>query len=116
MGMASVEQAGVLHNVTKGPVDFAGAVPDLLPYCGRTIEVDGLVVDNPKMKLFMLQRLRAATGQTWIEARGFESDWRKRNGPSEEWMRADPAVKAIIAADGVYGVPGLAPKPKDAPK
>jgi hypothetical protein len=111
-----VDAAGVLRHATKGPVDFAGVVPDLLPFCGKTIEVDGLIIDNPKMKLFKLQRLRASAAEAWSDARGFESDWRKRNGPAEEWMRADPAVKAIIAADGVYGVPGLAPKPKEPAK
>lgn len=111
-----VDGAGVLRNATKGPADFAGAVADLLPYCGRTIEVDGLIIDHPRMKLFKLQRLRASASDPWMEARAFEADWRRRNGPADEWMRADPAVKAIIAADGVYGIPGLAPQPKDKPQ
>lgn len=111
-----VDSAGVLRNLTKGPADFAGAVPDLLPFCGKMVEVDGLIVDNPKMKLFKLQRLRASSADAWTDARAFEADWRKRNGDAPEWMRADPAVKAIIAADGVYGIPGLVPKPKEPAK
>ena len=35
---------GKLRIAAKGAVDFAGAVVDLLPHCGKTIFADGLLI------------------------------------------------------------------------
>ena len=100
---------GKLRMAAKGSTDFAGAVHDLLPYCGKTIEVDGLLIENPAITIFMAQRLREGADKPWIATTRFDADWEARHGKSEQWFRDDPLVKEVIAEDGVLGVKGLAP-------
>ena len=42
------------------------------------------------------------------------ADWREAaavcQAPSDEWWRADPTVRKVIADDGVLGIPGLKPE------
>ncbi len=105
-----VTEEGRLYPAVKDNVFFAGATLDLLPYCGRQVMVDGLVIENPAMTLLFVQRLRGSSKEAWKPARAFIEDWTARNGPSKEWWRNDPEVKAVIARDGVFGIPGLQPE------
>jgi len=103
---------GVLRVAVKGGVDFAGAIVDLIPYCGKEIFVDGLLIKSPKMTMYFVQYLRETESDPWIKTERFLAEWEKRNGKAEQWFRADPAVKEIIAADGVFGLgPDVKPKP-----
>jgi len=102
---------GKLYPAVKGATLFAGAVHDLIPYCGKKVMVDGLLIENPMMQLFFVQNLRQSADQKWQPAEAFEKHWTEKNGKAEEWMRADPVVKQTIAEDGVFGIKGLAPKP-----
>ncbi len=100
---------GTLYPAVKSNVFFAGATLDLLPYCGREVTVDGLLIENPAMTLLFVQNLRGSGREEWKPARAFIEDWERRNGPAREWWREDPKVKAVIARDGVFGIPGLEP-------
>lgn len=95
---------GKLRVAVKGSSDFAGPVSDLQPYCGRDIFVDGLLVESPKATLYFVQFLRESEAGPWIATDTFLKRWTGKNGAADEWMRADPAVKAIIAKDGVLGL------------
>lgn len=103
---------GTFRLVAKSNIDFAGATADLSPYCGREIEADGLLIENPAVTLFFVQRLRERPDQDWIAAERFKAEFEAKNGKAEEWWRADPEANRIIAADGPFGVKGLQPKPK----
>ncbi|MGX1787627.1 hypothetical protein ACWIGM_12835 [Bosea sp. NPDC055332] len=103
---------GTFRLVAKSNIDFAGATADLSPYCGRAVEADGLLIENPAVTLFFVQRLRERPDQDWIVAERFKVGWEARNGKAEEWWRADPEANRIIAADGPFGIKGLQPKPK----
>ncbi|WID95666.1 hypothetical protein QO058_23385 [Bosea vestrisii] len=103
---------GTFRLVAKSNIDFAGATGDLAGYCGREIEADGLLIENPAVTLFFVQRLRERPDQDWIAAERFKADWEARNSKAEEWWRGDPQANRIIAEDGPFGVKGLAPKPK----
>ncbi len=100
---------GKLRVAAKGSTDFAGAVHDLLPYCGKTIEVDGLLIENPAITIYMAQRIREGADKPWIATTRFAADWEARHGKTEQWFRDDPLVKEVIAEDGVLGIKGLAP-------
>lgn len=102
---------GKLRLAVKGATNFAGAVRELLPHCGKTILADGLLITNPAMTIFMVQNLRLSKADKLAPATAFEAEWKKANGPAEEWFRADPLVKQVIEADGVFGIKGLVPKP-----
>ncbi|SEK99586.1 hypothetical protein SAMN04515666_102559 [Bosea lupini] len=103
---------GMFRLVAKSNIDFAGATTDLSPYCGREIEADGLLIENPAVTLFFVQRLRERPDQDWIAAERFKADFEAKNGKAEEWWRADPEANRIIAADGPFGIKDLQPKPK----
>lgn len=112
LGLVTAE--GRLLPLAKGAVNFANGVADLLPYCGRKLQVDGLLIESPAMPMLFVQNLRASAQDPWQPATAFERDWKAANpadaATSAEWFRADPAVKAAIAAGGMYGVPGLKPE------
>jgi hypothetical protein len=107
-----VTSDGKLRAVVKGPVDFAGPVHDLVAYCGKSVQVDGLLVENPAITIVQIQNIRERPDQPFAKADAFAKDWEKANGKAEEWFRADPLVKQVIGEDGVYGIKGLTPPPK----
>ncbi len=109
LGLVTPE--GQLRAMVKGPVEFAGPVRDLLPFCGKSVQIDGLIIENPAITLVMIQNLRGKTDQPYEWAGAFSKDWEARNGKADEWFRADPLVKEVIGADGVYGIKGLVPPP-----
>ena len=104
---------GKLRAVVKGPVEFAGPVRDLLRYCGKTVQLDGLLIENPAINIVMLQNIRERSDQPFVKADQFWKDWEAANGKAEEWYREDKLVKDVIGADGVYGIKGLNPPPPD---
>ena len=75
---------GKLRMAAKGSTDFAGAVHDLLPYCGKTIEVDGLLIENPAITIFMAQRLREGADKPWIATTRFAADWEALRFPASD--------------------------------
>lgn len=107
LGVLTLE--GKLYPAVKGATLFAGAVHDLLPYCGKKVMVDGLLIENPMMQLFFVQNIRQSADEKWQPAEAFEKLWTEKNGKAEEWMRNDPLVKQTIAEDGVFGIKGLEP-------
>ncbi len=108
-----LEADGRFRLVGKGQVDFAGAAPDLAGFCGREVEADGLLIENPAITLFFAQGVREA-GSTapFTPTERFKTQWEARNGAAPEWWRADPESHAIIAETGPLGIKGLVPKPK----
>lgn len=100
---------GKLYAAVKSATLFAGPVHDLLPYCGKKVMVDGLLIENPMMQLFFVQNIRQTVDEKWQPAEAFEKRWTETNGKAEEWMRSDPLVKQTIADDGVFGIKGLEP-------
>ena len=101
---------GKLRLPVKGGTLFANAIPDLLPYCGKKVQVDGLLIENPAMTIVHVQNLRENDSQKWKPTEAFEAQWFAKNGKVEEWQRADPLVKEVISANGVFGIKGLEPK------
>ncbi len=104
---------GTLVLVVKNQDFFAGATSDLIGFCGQRIIADGLYIADPKMPLFALQFKRLAPDGPWSRANGFSKDWAKAHDAAPgskkaaRWFRHDPTIKATIAKDGVFGIPGL---------
>lgn len=102
LGLISTE--GRLFNVAKSNTLFAGAASDLAPHCGKTIEIDGLLIENPAMPILMVQGIREKPGQgEFAPTDQFEKDWTAANGKADEWWRADPTIKAALAPNGILG-------------
>ncbi len=107
-----LEAGGKLRPAAKGLVDFAGAAVELLPFCGKTIQADGLLLENPEAHLYFVQAIRERPADPWIKADKFQAEFDARHGKTAEWFRQDPEAKRIIEADGVLGIRGLKPPPK----
>lgn len=103
---------GTFRLVAKSNIDFAGAIPDLIGFCGREIEADGLLIENPAVTLFFVQGVRTDAASPFTPADRFQSRWEAQHGKAQEWWRADPQANRLIAEDGPLGVKGLVPKPK----
>lgn len=90
---------------------FAGTTDDLLPFCGKRITADGLLISNPKMPMFALQFKREGTDGKWSRANWFGKNWSKANDGKKpgEWYKHDPRVLETLKESGVYGIPGLKP-------
>ncbi|MEP3347625.1 MAG: hypothetical protein ABJN34_04580 [Litoreibacter sp.] len=90
---------------------FQGASIDLLPYCGKAVEVDGLLIEDEDIKgatnIYQVQKIREAGAEEWVKANTWSKDWAvkypeaKGKGP---WFRRDPRVNAIIAESGYFGL------------
>lgn len=90
--------------------EFNGAADDLLPYCNKAVDVDGLLIgEDPgvKAKVYMLQLIRLKGETDWNKAELWSEAWMKRNpgaagkGP---WYRRDRRVKKQIERDGYLGL------------
>ncbi len=89
---------------------FNGAAEDLLPYCGKQVDVDGLLVgddDVVSAKFFQLQFIRDSGAEQWNRANLWTKRWAEKNPDAEgkgPWFRRDPRVKKQIAKDGHFGL------------
>lgn len=93
---------------------FTGATVDLAPYCGLTVEVDGLLVGDPDItpdlvdaKLFQVQTVRILDTDDVRKTDLWTSDWARRHtdvGGDGPWFRRDPKVMEQIEAHGRLGL------------
>ncbi len=88
---------------------FNGAVADLAPFCGQTVDVDGLLIDDPEigaMSVYMVQRIRPEGGD-WQRANTWTDDWAAKNPDASgdgPWFRRDPRVRQQIEEEGYLGL------------
>ena len=100
---------GRLLLAAKDVGPFTGATKDLLPYCGKTVTVDGVITRNFGATLYMVQSVAAVGGKAACANR-FVQDWAKAHGArlkdrctAPEWYRQDETVAKIIAEQGKLG-------------
>lgn len=88
---------------------FTGAATDLLPYCGQTVVVDGLLIEDEDLNarnIYLLQTVTTADGTT-SKANNWTKEWSKANPDAKgkgPWFRRDPRIKDIIAREGYLGL------------
>lgn len=88
---------------------FTGAARELLPFCNRTIEVDGLMIEDedfPINNVYLVQQLKAGDAD-WVKADTWTREWAEDNpeaagdGP---WFRRDPRINQITGSEGYLGL------------
>lgn len=109
MGLVRSADGALILAFKNSQAAFSGAAVDLALYCHQTVEVDGLLINNPENgahNVFMVQKVRPEGGE-WAKANTFTKVWAKEypeakgKGP---WFRRDPRIKADIAENGYLGL------------
>lgn len=111
LGLVREADGALVIAAKNGQPLFTGAVEDLLPHCGETVEVDGLLVGddpaNPAM-VFQVQTIRAPGAPGPVKAERWTEVWAARNpdaaGREGPWFRNDPRIAALIARNGYLGL------------
>lgn len=107
--LRTVDGVLVYPNKNNQPA-FTGAVVELAPFCGKEVEVDGLLIEDPDLgaqNIYLVQRIRETASSEWIKANRWTKVWAEANpdaagkGP---WFRRDPRVNAAIAEQGYTGI------------
>ena len=111
--LRSADGRFLLVNKNGQPV-FTGASVDLAPYCGRMVEVDGLLVGDREItpglgeaKLLQVQTVRILDEDKARKTNLWTRDWAQRNpdaGGKGPWFRRDPGVMEQIEAHGRLGL------------
>jgi len=89
---------------------FNGATDDLLPYCNKQVDVDGVLIGDDAVfeaKYFMVQRIRVSGRPKWNKTKLWTKAWKKRNPEAKgkgAWFRRDPRVISQIELDGYLGL------------
>lgn len=110
LGLLRVADNALVYPNKNGQPVFSGAASDLLPYCGKMVEVDGLMLTDPDIgaaNIYQLQKIRAVGAADWVKANKWTKDWQAANPDNkgkDPWFRRDPRVNARIAASGYLGL------------
>ena len=89
---------------------FNGATEDLLPYCNKNVDVDGLMIGEDEFaasRFYMVQLIRVAGEEKWNKTTRWTKQWRKKNPEAKgkgAWFRRDPRVKKQLAENGHFGL------------
>lgn len=90
--------------------NFMGGARDMALYCNQTVQVDGLLIDDPDLNaknIYLVQRVKPEGASEWVRANKGSKLWAEDHpeaagkGP---WFRRDPRIKAIIAEEGYLGL------------
>ena len=105
LGLKTADQGVVL--VAKNLTYYAGAATELVEFCGKEVEVDGLFTENRNVRFFQVQNF-CIPGEDGQEATQFQNVWAKQyggtSGNAKNWYKKDPRIKSIIEKDGYLGL------------
>lgn len=105
----AVDNVLVFPNKNSQPA-FTGANIEMLPFCGKDVEVDGLMIDDPDLgskNIYLMQKIREIDAAAWTNANRWTKEWAKANPGAKgkgPWFRRDPRVKDYIESDGYFGL------------
>lgn len=112
LGLLRKADGALVLPTKNGQPAFSGASHELAPFCGKDVEVDGLLVSNEDIPgaptVYMVQLIREAGAAEWTKANRWTKDWAEANPEAAkgkgEWFRKDPRVNAMIAESGYLGL------------
>lgn len=110
MGLVrAVDGALTYPNKNNQPI-FTGAPADLAPFCGMSVEVDGLMIEDEYVgatNIYQVQRIRAVGSEEWTAANTWTDAWAAANPDAAamegRWYRNDPRIVAILEQSGYLG-------------
>lgn len=111
MGIIRDSDDKLILALKNAQFSFNGPVYDLVKYCNKEVDVDGLLIgyeEDYGAKFYMVQFIRDKGAAEWNKANKWTAGWRARNpefakgkGP---WFRRDPRVAKQIEATGYFGL------------
>jgi len=111
MGIVRDADNKLILPLKNAQLAFNGPTDDLVPYCNKQVDVDGLLIGDQEFygaKFYMLQFIRETGDEKWSKAKLWTAAWKKRNpdvasgkGP---WFKRDPRVTKQVAATGYFGL------------
>lgn len=107
--LRSADGVLVYPNKNSQPA-FTGAAVELAPFCGKVVEVDGLLIEDEDIpgatNIYLVQTIKEAGAQDPIKANQWTKVWAKNHPEAKgkgPWFRRDPRVNAKIADTGYLG-------------
>jgi len=110
LGLVRAADGVLVYPNKNSQAAFTGAAQELLPYCGKDVEVDGLMLEDPDLgavNIYLVQLIREVGAEEWVKANTWTKRWAEAHpeaagkGP---WFRRDPRVLAEIAEEGYFGL------------
>ena len=110
MGIVRSADNKLIAVLKNRQASFNGGTEDLLPYCNKQVDVDGLMIGEDevvKAKFYMVQFIRESGAEKWNKTSLWTKRWKAKNpnatgkGP---WFRRDPRVRKQIAKTGYFGL------------
>jgi len=109
MGLLRTADYVLVMTLKNSQAAFSGAAVDLAPYCNQTVEVDGLMIEDPDLNarnIYQVQKVRVGPGG-WVKANRFTKVWASEYPDAKgkgAWFRRDPRIRALIADQGYLGL------------
>jgi hypothetical protein len=110
LGIVRKKDNALVPVLKNGQPLFNGAIPDLLPYCGQMVDVDGLLIGDETAKgakFYQIQLIRREGESEWQKTELWTKKWAEDHpelAGKGEWFRNDPAIAKQIKADGYLGL------------
>ncbi len=105
LGIKTGDQGLIL--ISKNLTNYTGAADELIGFCGRPVEINGLFTDHEGVRFFQVQNMREPGGQ-WKKATQFNQAWAKRSGKpvglAGKWYLNDGRVDEVLTKDGRLGI------------
>ena len=110
LGLVRSVDSALIMPLKNRQAAFTGAATDIYPFCGKDVEVDGVLVgdeDLTTVKYYMVQLIREQGAAEWTKTSAWTKEWAKAHPDAKgkgPWFRRDPRVKAKIAESGYLGL------------
>ena len=111
MGIVRDADNKLILPLKNAQLAFNGPVDDLVPYCNKQVDVDGVLIGDAEVygaKFYMLQFIKEAGAPEWSKAKLWTAAWKNRNPDVAEgkgpWFKRDPRVVKQIEATGYFGL------------
>ncbi|MEM9584905.1 MAG: hypothetical protein AAGA08_17465 [Pseudomonadota bacterium] len=111
LGLLRTADGELIFPQKNRQTSFNGAGTDLLPYCGKKVDVDGLMIEDEDLpgaqNIYQIQFIKEAGSAEWNKANTWTKGWAAKHPEAKgkgPWFRRDPRVKAAIEADGYLGL------------
>jgi hypothetical protein len=117
LGIVRSSDNALIPVLKNGQPLFNGAIPDLMPYCGAMVDVDGLLIKDETAGgpgFYQIQLIRREGEAEFQKAnlwtRKWDEDHPEQAGKDGPWFRRDPAIANQIEKDGYFGIGAEADK------